>query len=399
MSFYDNHHYYHFNKTSLCIIGQWPFQSRLRNNVMFAVAVFFISSLTVLEVTKDTCGSKRQNRWFIPDFLQFWGLIAGITDLSIIMENTSPLLVNNFIIIKLTSCWLNQYNMKDLLEQVKETWKVIHKGPENEILQYYAEATKNYSMRYATGLYAMWLFYCLPPVIITKIYTLLPTNETYSAKFLYRLEHVLDVDKYYNLLMLHAFISVFYIVSVPIAVDSMFILCTEHVGALFGCIKYNMQRIEDSELFLLNPNIAHDEAYDIIVSCIKLHKRILKFFDRLASTYAMSFLLLLANVVICSSFNMAELVMVDNQPDEIVRILASNAAQLAHIYYLSATSQRLTDYSTEFQEVIYSCKWYQISLRSRHLLRLTLLRSTKPCQIKAAFKNDHVVLHNAHVNA
>jgi len=87
------------------------------------------------------------------------------------------------------------------------------------------------------GLYAMWLFYTTPPIIVSGIYTLLPTNETYSARFLYRLEHVLDVDKYYNLLMLHGFISVFYIVSVPIAVDSLFTLCIQHVCALFRCMK------------------------------------------------------------------------------------------------------------------------------------------------------------------
>ncbi|KAL0111605.1 hypothetical protein PUN28_013061 [Cardiocondyla obscurior] len=57
--------------------------------------------------------------------------------------------------------------------------------------------------------------------------------------------------------------------------------------------------------------------------------------------------------------------------------------QLLHIYSLSSTSQRLLDHSTEMQEVIYNCNWYKISLRSRHLLQFTLMRTTKPCQIEA----------------
>ncbi|XP_011065513.1 PREDICTED: odorant receptor 63a-like [Acromyrmex echinatior] len=235
----------------------------------------------------------------------------------------------------------------------------------------------------AVGLYAMWLFYTTPPIIVSGIYTLLPTNETYSARFLYRLEHVLDMDKYYNLLMLHGFISVFYIVSVPIAVDNLFTLYIQHVCALFRCVKYNIEQIRSSEFTLLNPDIADDKAYHSIVSCIKLYKRIIKFSDLLSSTYATSFLIMLGNVVICLSFGTAELIMVDNQFDEIIRILAANAAQLLHIYYLSLTSQRLIDYSNELQNVIYSCYWYTISLRSRHLLRFTLMRATKPCQIKA----------------
>ncbi|KYM98770.1 hypothetical protein ALC62_10498 [Cyphomyrmex costatus] len=208
----------------------------------------------------------------------------------------------------------------------------------------------------------MWLFYTTPPIIISGIYTLLPTNKTYSARFLYRLEHVLDMDKYYNLLMLHGFISVFYIVSVVIAVDSLFTLCIQHVCALFRCIKYNIEQIRGSEFMLPNPDIPNDEAYHGIINCIKSYKRILKKMIK---------------------FFFAYLVMVDNQFDEIIRIFAANIAQLLHIYYLSLTSQRLIDYSNELQDVIYSCNWYTISLKSRHLLRFTLMRATKPCQIKA----------------
>ncbi|XP_025075183.1 uncharacterized protein LOC105431361 [Pogonomyrmex barbatus] len=361
MSFYDNRYYY-LNKRFLSIIGQWPFQSRLKNNLMFCIMVFFLFTLTALE---------------------FWGLVAGITDLSIIMENASPLLVNNFIIVKLVNCVCVNYKMKKLLEDVEETWKVKHEGPEKEILCCYAKECRIFSIRYATAIYAMWLFYTTTPVIISGIYIFLPTNETYSARFLYRIEHVIDIDKYFNLLMLHGFISVFYVVSVPIAVDTFFILCIQHVCALFKCIKYNIERIGNSEFVLLKPNIADDKAYHVVISCIKSYKHVLKFSDLLSSAYATSFLLMLGNVVICLTFSTAELVMVDNQIDEIIRILAATLAQLVHIYYLSLTSQRLIDHSSEFYDVIYGCNWYNISLRSRHLLRLTLLRATKPCQIKA----------------
>ncbi|XP_028045663.2 uncharacterized protein LOC105832573 [Monomorium pharaonis] len=104
-----------------------------------------------------------------------------------------------------------------------------------KILRYHAERSKAYTLRYAIGLYMMWLLYNLPPVIISVIYTLLPTNETYSARLLYRLKHVLDIVKYYDLLMLHVFIRVFYVVSVPIAVDGFFTLCIKYVDALFNC--------------------------------------------------------------------------------------------------------------------------------------------------------------------
>jgi len=75
------------------------------------------------------------------------------------------------------------------------------------------------------------------PIVVSKVYFFLPTNGTYTARFLYRLEHVLNVNKYFNLLMVHATISVFYVVSVPIAVDSLFVLYIQHVCALFEGIR------------------------------------------------------------------------------------------------------------------------------------------------------------------
>ncbi|XP_011691635.1 PREDICTED: odorant receptor 63a-like [Wasmannia auropunctata] len=361
MSFYDNR-YYHLNKVTQRIIGQWPFQSRLEGNVMFSIMVLSVSILIAL---------------------QFWGLVAGIKDLNIIMENIPPLLINNFVIIKLTNSWCNKYKMKDLLRRIEKTWKIMHLGPENKILRFYAEESRNFTVRYMICLYSIWLICCVMPIVVNRIHLILPSNKTYSARFLYRVEHILDMDKYYNLLILNGFISIFCVVSVVIAVDCLFVLCTLHVCALFKCIKYNVERIQGSDFVILNPNIADDEAYRDVINCVKLYKHALKFSDLLSSAYATCFLFTLGNVVVNLSFEAAKLIIMESHLDEMIRVLAVNLGQLLHIYNLSMTSQRLIDHSSELQEVIYSCDWYRISLRSRHLLKFTLLRTTKPCQIEA----------------
>ncbi|XP_012529138.1 odorant receptor 9a [Monomorium pharaonis] len=361
MSFYNNH-YYHFNKISLCIIGQWPFQSRLKNNVMFALTLIFTCSLIGLE---------------------FWGFVTGATDLEIIMDNLSPMFLDLVTVVKLIMFSFYKYEVKQLLIQIEEVWKLLGEGPENEILQRHGEQSKIYTSRYAIGLYLSGIFYLTPPVITSGINMFLSTNETQPPRFLYRLEHVLDVDKYYNLLMVHTFISIFGIVAIATAVDGMFIFCIEHICALFNCAKYNMARIQSSELILLNPSIADDEAYHNIIRCIQLHTRILKFFDLLSSVYSTIFMTVVGSVIICLSLGAAEFVMVDTNFIESVRILAANSAESIHIYVMSYICQRLINYSSEFQDVIYNCNWYKISLRSRQLLRFTLMRAFKPCQIRA----------------
>ncbi|GAB1867898.1 Odorant receptor [Camponotus japonicus] len=361
MSFYDNRYYY-LNKTFLSILGQWPFQSRLEGNVMFAITILFICSLTALELL---------------------GLIAGITNLNIVMENSSPLFINSLMFVKLINSLCNKHKMKDLLEDIEETWKMTPIGPENKILRNYAEQNRILTIQYAFALYSSGIFYSTMPIVVSGIYSFLPTNDNYTARFLYRLEHVLDVDKYFNLLMLHGIISIFYIVSVPIAIDCMYVLCIQHVCALFEGIKYKINRIRGSDFVILKPNIVDDEAYHVIIDCIKSYKHALKFSDLLSSAYATSFFFLLGTATLSLSFNAAELIMVDNQLDETIRIVSAIMGLLTHIFYLSLTSQRLIDHSSELQEAIYSCEWYKISLRSRQLLRFTLMRAIKPCQIKA----------------
>ncbi|RLU24543.1 ObirOr5-9E97 [Ooceraea biroi] len=360
MSVY-NSRYYYLNKVVLSIVGLWPYQSRLEGNVMAIITLLCAGGYAGLEL---------------------WTLIVGITDLSIVIENLSSTMANIFVIGKLVNNLYNNYKMKDLLVRIEETWKMIPTGPENVILRTYAEESRSFTVHYALAMYAVWISYSTMPIVSSGLYTFLPTNETYETKYLFRLEHVIDVEKYFTLLMLLAIIGVFYIVSIAIAVDSIFVLCIQHNSALFEGVR-SLDCVQVEAQWMLKPNVANDEAYHIIIGCIKSYKDALNFFDVLASAYSTFFLLLLGMVILCLSFSVAQLLLVDNQLDAIIRIVALNVAEVLHIYYLSLMSQQLIDYSSGIQEVIYNCDWYAISLRSRQLLKFTLLRATKPCQITA----------------
>ncbi|XP_026824153.1 odorant receptor 13a-like [Ooceraea biroi] len=279
--------------------------------------------------------------------------------------------------------------MKDLLDRIEETWKMIPTGPENEILQKYAEESRSYTVHYALAMYAVWICYSMMPYVMSGLYMFVPTNETYETQYPFRVEHVIDMEKYFNLLMLFGIISVFYIVSIVVAVDCIFVLCIQHTCTLFEGIRFNMERIRSLDCvqaeaqWMLKPNVADDEAYHIIIGCIKSYKNALNFSEVLASVYSTFFLFMLGIVILCLSFSAAELMLLDNQVDAFIRISSLNMGQSLHIYYLSFMSQQMIDYSSGMQEVIYSCDWYAISLRARQLLHFTLLRSSKPCQITA----------------
>jgi len=94
------------------------------------------------------------------------------------MENASPLLVNSLVIIKFVNCvftndkvrifrlykkWIESFcdciwiiffelQMKELLEDIEETWKIKHTNSEKKILQHYAEKSRTFTIRYASKL-------------------------------------------------------------------------------------------------------------------------------------------------------------------------------------------------------------------------------------------------------
>lgn len=45
-----------------------------------------------------------------------------------------------------------ELQMKEFLEDIEETWKIKHADPEKEILQYYAEESRTFTIRYASKL-------------------------------------------------------------------------------------------------------------------------------------------------------------------------------------------------------------------------------------------------------
>lgn len=51
---------------------------------------------------------------------------------------------------------------------------------------------------------------------------------------------------------------------------------------------------------------------------------------------------------------MFKLIMVNNQLDETIRVVSAIMGLLTHIFYLSLTSQRLIDHSSELQEAMYA---------------------------------------------
>ncbi|XP_018053000.1 PREDICTED: uncharacterized protein LOC108690297 [Atta colombica] len=195
MSFFDNRYYY-LNKRFLVLIGQWPFQSRLESNMMFAITSLFIYSLIGFEMWGLAAGitdlsiiMENVSQLLVESVIviklvtcvftnnKTWGLVAGITDLNIIMENASPLLVDCFMMLKLMNCVLTNNKIKELLKDVEETWKIKPTGPEKEILQHHAEKSKIFAIRYA--------------------------------------------------------------IHVPIALDTMYTLCIQHICALFECLRYS----------------------------------------------------------------------------------------------------------------------------------------------------------------
>lgn len=90
--------------------------------------------------------------------------------------------------------------------------------------------------------------------------------------------------------------------------------------------------------------------------------------------------------------------MVDNQLDEIIRILSANLAQLLHIYCLSLISQKLIDHSSGLRNAMYVIQLHLLdgNIKITYALKNVLNRK-KMCKIRKNIFYNSAVLY-VHLN-
>ncbi|NP_001164404.1 odorant receptor 141 [Nasonia vitripennis] len=363
MDIYDTY-VLNINKKLLSFVGIWPYEEKKKNKF---TRVFYLITMFCIIVPQ------------MIGFYQHFGV-----DIDELLENTGTIFFTLSIYTKLFTSIIFENKLKILYDSVAKNWKNITEKHEREILVKYSERGRMLTLGYITYNFAAVIVYTTMPLMPFLLDIILPLNESRPSMFILNGQFYVDKHEHYKKLYAFDCLCIFVIVPAALAVDTMYVACTEHCLGLFAIIKY---RLAMSDKFISTRDIylteEKDSSYRWMIHTIRMHIDILKFANILDKSYSSSFvILMLINTVYVSVLCVLVLISLD-KPLNLIRYYMLLVAICIHLFYLSWPGQKLIDHSEGLFRDAYNNQWYEGSAKSKTLLKILTLRCVEPCLITA----------------
>nr|AGG17937.1 olfactory receptor 4 [Microplitis mediator] len=365
MDFFDSH-YYKGMKILLCLIGRWPYQT-LKERVLITIILSILWSYTMFHrmlvySNYDNYSSKHE----------------------VILETISPLIVDTITFAKYITTICKMDTIINLLESIKQDWKIYTNKEEKKILEYYANLGKILSLGYVGAVYMVTVLFMTEPIVEQTFFKLFQ-NETIPKRFSIPIYwKTPDIEKYYYYLISFQTLNTNFIISITCASDAMFINLLQHVTGLFSVTGYLLENVPIEENSEENgQKKIKDVAYEHYVRCMRSHKRALEFAENLESIYVWCFGIVITLNMPVMSVTAMQLTTGTSNVIQSMKYGTFAGVQLLHLFFYCFMSQKLLTSSSVIPECAMNGKWYLCSVKAQRLVTLVIMRSQISCQLTA----------------
>ncbi|XP_011878676.1 PREDICTED: uncharacterized protein LOC105567980 [Vollenhovia emeryi] len=161
---------------------------------------------------------------------------------------------------------------------MKSSWGLATFDAQIQILTAYTNEGKTLAKVYAVIMYSSTFMYMTLPVMPSIVASFTSANQTQIHGLLYNVEAILDTEKYYYFILLHSYYTTFFLMTIPIAADSMLIAYVQHACGLFQAIGYQLENVKRNGDLDINicPLHEDDEHYHKISDSAAKHKEVLQ---------------------------------------------------------------------------------------------------------------------------
>ncbi|XP_043288335.1 odorant receptor 13a-like [Venturia canescens] len=357
--------YYRYNSKLLIIIGQWPYQTSIRNHVHQFLVHLSIFSVILPQVIK---------------MFESWG------DVDIMIECFTPVGVQLIAVIKSVNCMINRRKIRLVADHMLNDWATLNNEIELAKLKTFAEGSRKISIIYSSFLFGSLIIYLLIPMMPSILNVVLPLNTSRQRTYLYQTEYFVDSETYFWWIALHTYFGTVLTICTVVSVDAMFFTYIHHVCGLLAIVSEKIEKTSEKinwAKFDLNIPLAEDDFYEELKCCIRKHQDAIDLAKLIASSFSSSLLFELVIVMVLLSVSLVQLLLKLGQYDEMYRIIQFNAAQFFHLFFNSWPGQKLIDSSVRFRESVYYSGWHGFSSRSRSLLKIIMAGAREPLKITA----------------
>ncbi|XP_043261143.1 putative odorant receptor 71a [Colletes gigas] len=356
--------YYRELKKFLILIGQYPQQTNCSRNTLFIMILTSLVSLLIPTIIG-----------FVTSFCEH--------DTDKVLD-AIPIMVTNLVtMIKLINFNINRKKFRKLYDFVISEWESLKFKNEVQILDEITKTGSNIAFLYRTALLGSLVLFAFLPLIPLFLDIVLPLNETRLKQQVFKLNYLVDDDKYFYPIYFHSIWTSTTIVVTIVTVDSMYMLVTHHACGLFAICGNRIKQTTQSFDKRIDNAPKERAVYQEFKNCAIIHKEAIQFYELINDINQRSFLLQIGLNMIGISVTAVQTVMNLNNVREALRIGIFLGAQQFHLFFNSLPGQSLVDRSLQLLDDLYSSKWYQAPVRMQRVIYMMQIRSGVPCTLTA----------------
>ncbi|XP_067209621.1 uncharacterized protein [Linepithema humile] len=269
--FFQNSHY-NISRILLSINGLWPFHTKIKRYVIYFALVLIIGSGFIFQVMGAI--EVREDSFEIIDTLPF--LLLGIV-----------------VICKMMFAVYMLPKIKLLLIKIQEYSLISKSNEEHKIHNLHAMFGRNLSYAYTYIVLGHSILFNVATLLTRLMRTKGEKNDTSSNEHTqvgvaYRVNYVIDFDKYYAIIFIHTTFCIVWYVFLPVTLDVLYITLIEHCRGMFAAVKYRLE----NALLLENDNYGstktstRNKFYLNMVYSIRRHTETIQFLNLINSAYS-----------------------------------------------------------------------------------------------------------------
>ncbi|XP_076161449.1 uncharacterized protein LOC143143725 [Ptiloglossa arizonensis] len=338
----SQYEYLRINKFFLYSIGQWPYQTLLEK---ILVGIVFIPIISIQAI------------------LQGGGLLTAlnVNDIDVFSEGFAAFAVSAMCIVKFLNCVINSEQMRDILDMMREDWKIYSvSNKELEILCQHYEVGKRITFNYAASIYGSLTPFMMVPSVLNAADSLGFYNLSGERPLMFRVDHLVDVDKYYYPLLIHSYFGTLAYIAIVVACDTMLVVYVQHGCGLCEILGKRLQNfVEDDNADIhLHPDKRVDVPYQNTRNCVILHKHIIEYGRIMEDANTVSFFFQLGFTLIGISFTQFQAVVNLRTPNKALRFASFTMCILSILFLSSWRGQQMADSTDRIFEYTNLEEWY-----------------------------------------
>ncbi|XP_033218369.1 odorant receptor 82a-like [Belonocnema kinseyi] len=306
-------------------------------------------------------------------------------DFDAVIERIPMVMTGIFYFINFSTMVFQTSKFRNLLDDIKESFKKIRQNSEEEekILIQSAKEGAVIQFLYISLMASSTALYYLATLTPVGLDFIMPLNESRKRNYLYDVNYVfVDKEEYYYSILLHSSIAGIYSIGTSMSFDTMLYLFVKHISGMFLVLRYRLKNLvldSDIEQNWTKENCKKVERGTL--SCIKLYNDIIIFTNNVESCFAtcLTFTMGVSAVILC--FQGVMIVVRIDQIDMVVMFATYFVAQAIHLFFDCFAGQMLLNGNGSVSIDINESNWYVMPQKQKKMLLMMMVRCVRDCRV------------------